>query len=52
MQSVPDGTESLLRMYGPGAGSFNLSRFKLPEMDALYEKILLMPAWGGTRRAV
>ena len=41
--SVPDGTESLLRMYGPGAGSFNLSRFKLPAMDALYEKILLMP---------
>ncbi len=40
---VPDGTESLLRMYGPGAGSFNLSRFKLPEMDSLYERILLMP---------
>jgi ABC-type transport system substrate-binding protein len=43
MASVPDGTESFLRLYGPAAGGFNFSRFKLPEMDALYEKILLMP---------
>ena len=41
--AVPDGTESLLRVYGPAAGGFNLSRFKLPEMDSLYERILLMP---------
>jgi ABC-type transport system substrate-binding protein len=40
---APDGTDSLLRFYGPAAGGFNQSRFKLPAMDALYESILLMP---------
>jgi ABC-type transport system substrate-binding protein len=40
---TPDGTDSLLRLYGPAAGGFNQSRFKLPAMDALYEKILLLP---------
>ncbi len=40
---APDGTDSLLRLYGPAAGGFNQSRFKLPAMDALYERILLLP---------
>jgi len=40
---VPDGTEFLVNFYGPSAGSYNLSRFRLPEMDALYERIVGMP---------
>ena len=40
---VPDGLDSLTRLYGPSAGGFNMSRFNLPEFNALYEKILLMP---------
>ncbi len=33
-----DGTDSLIRFYGPAAGGNNQSRFKLPAMGALYEK--------------
>lgn len=40
---APDGTDSLIRFYGPAAGGNNQSRFKLPAMDALYEKISVMP---------
>lgn len=40
---APDGTESLLRFYGPAAGAANQSRFRLPAMDALYEKLVVMP---------
>ncbi len=40
---TPDGTDSLLRLYGPAAGGWNQSRFKLPAMDALYEKMLALP---------
>ena len=30
-------------MYGPGIGSSNLARFKLPEFDAIYAKLSLLP---------
>jgi ABC-type transport system substrate-binding protein len=39
----PDGLESLERLYGPAAGGFNLSRFDLPAMNALYERLLALP---------
>ena len=40
---TPDGVESLERLYGPAAGGFNLSRFDLPAMNALYERLLALP---------
>jgi ABC-type transport system substrate-binding protein len=39
----PDGLDSLERLYGPAAGGFNLSRFDLPAMNALYERMLALP---------
>jgi len=39
----PDGLESIERFYGPAAGGWNLSRFDLPEMNAIYERMLSMP---------
>jgi ABC-type transport system substrate-binding protein len=39
----PDGVESLERFYGPAAGGLNLSRFDLPAMNALYERLLALP---------
>jgi len=44
----PDGSQSLARLYGPQAGSQNLSRFKLAEMDAIYEEMQRIP--DGPRR--
>ena len=38
-----DGQPSLQRMYGPASGGANLSRFKRPEFDAIYDKMLTMP---------
>jgi len=40
---APDGQVALQRLYSPSAGEFNMSRFKLPEMDALYESLLALP---------
>lgn len=40
---VPDGLDSLTRLYGPAAGGFNLSRFNLAEFNATYEALLAMP---------
>ena len=34
----PDGQTALAYYYGPQAGQQNLSRFKLPEMDKLYQQ--------------
>ena len=39
----PDGLDSLERFYGPAAGAANLSRFDLPAMNALYERMLALP---------
>ncbi|HUP06191.1 MAG TPA: ABC transporter substrate-binding protein [Caldimonas sp.] len=40
---TPDGVEALERLYGPAAGGYNLSRFDLPAMNTLYERLLAMP---------
>ena len=39
----PDGQTSLQPYYGPQAGAQNLARFKLPEMDRIYEQAQPMP---------
>ena len=39
----PDGADALQRLYGPQAGNQNMSRFKLPEFDALYERLQVLP---------
>jgi ABC-type transport system substrate-binding protein len=39
----PDGLDSLERLYGPAAGGANLSRFNLPAMNKLYERMLGLP---------
>ena len=39
----PDGQGSLARMHGPQAGGQNLARFRLPAMDAVYEKLSGLP---------
>jgi len=41
--SQPDGQGALIRLYGPASGGGNLSRFKLPEFDALYNRMSAMP---------
>jgi len=44
LADVPDGQKTALQaLYGPQAGSQNYSRFKNAEVDALYERMLLMP---------
>jgi len=39
----PDGQSSLMRVYGPMAGGQNLARFKLPALDALFDRASVMP---------
>ena len=46
--SQPDGLGALQRLYGPGKGGANLSRFELPEFDRLYK--LLQHAPDGPER--
>ncbi|MEP7297613.1 MAG: ABC transporter substrate-binding protein [Burkholderiales bacterium] len=41
--STPDGQQALAYMYGPGIGSTNLARFKMPAFDAIYERLSLLP---------
>ncbi len=41
--SVPDGQDSLARLYGPQAGQQNLARFRLPAFDAIYERLQRLP---------
>jgi len=43
LASSPDGLNALERLYGPGAGGANLARFRRPEFDAIYERMLLIP---------
>ena len=39
----PDGQTALQYLYGPQSGQQNLARFKLPEMDRVYEQALPIP---------
>ncbi len=41
--SQPDGQNALQRLYGPSSGGANLSRFKWPEFDALYDRMSALP---------
>jgi len=41
--TAPDGLAAIERLYGPAAGGANLSRFRLPAMDALYDRLLALP---------
>ena len=41
--SQPDGQSALQRLYGPSSGGANLSRFKWPEFDALYDRMSALP---------
>ncbi|MEJ6007076.1 ABC transporter substrate-binding protein [Paucibacter sp. AS339] len=49
--SQPDGQSALQRLYGPATGGQNLARFKLPEFDALYDRMQAM-ADGPEREAL
>lgn len=49
--TAPDGQPALARLYGPEAGNQNLTRFKLPAFDRLYERLLQLPD-GPEREAV
>ncbi|MFG6449690.1 ABC transporter substrate-binding protein [Roseateles sp. BYS180W] len=40
---VPDGLAALARYHGPQAGSQNVARVALPELDALYEQLQALP---------
>ncbi len=39
----PDGQSSLARFHSKQVGGQNMARFRLPEMDALYEQIITLP---------
>ncbi|MDN3543130.1 MAG: ABC transporter substrate-binding protein [Roseateles asaccharophilus] len=39
----PDAQAALQRLYGPATGGQNLSRFKLPAFDRLYERMQTLP---------
>ena len=41
--STPDAQQAFAYMYGPGIGSTNLARFKLPAFDAIYRRMSLLP---------
>ncbi|MEJ6007403.1 ABC transporter substrate-binding protein [Paucibacter sp. AS339] len=48
---VPDGLAALARYNGPQAGSQNVSRFSLPQLDRLYQRLEALPD-GPEREAV
>ncbi len=41
--SAPDGLQGLLRYSGAASGGINLSRFNLPQMNELIDRLLLLP---------
>ena len=43
LAATPDGQGALQRYHGPQSGGQNISRFKLPAFDALYDKLNVMP---------
>ena len=49
--TTPDAQQALSYMYGPGIGSSNLARFKLPAFDAIYDRMSTLPD-GLERRAL
>jgi len=49
--TTPDAQSALQYMYGPGIGSTNLARFKLPAFDAIYDRLSTLPN-GAERQAL
>ena len=43
MADRPDAQSALQRLYGPATGGQNLSRFKLPAFDRIYERLQILP---------
>ena len=43
MADKPDAQSALQRLYGPATGGQNLSRFKLPAFDRIYERMQALP---------
>ena len=41
--TAPDGQAALARLYGPETGNQNLSRFKLPAFDRLFDRLQALP---------
>jgi ABC-type transport system substrate-binding protein len=41
--TTPDGLQTLQRLYSPYIGALNYARFKLPEFDALYQRMQVLP---------
>jgi ABC-type transport system substrate-binding protein len=41
--AAPDGQPALARYHSPQIGGQNMARFKLPAMDALYDRMELLP---------
>jgi ABC-type transport system substrate-binding protein len=41
--STPDAQPALQRLYGPATGGQNLSRFNMPEFNAIYERMQALP---------
>ncbi len=48
----PDGQDGLAQLHGPQAGGQNLARFKLAEMDALFERMSALRGRARARGAV
>jgi len=43
LADVPDGQTMLARLYGPQTGTYNFARFRNAEVDAIYERLLILP---------
>ncbi len=43
LAAAPDGQDIFSRYYGPQAGLQNISRFRLPELDRVYEQMSSLP---------
>ncbi len=41
--STPDGQQALARLYGPSSGGANLARFRSPQFDDIYRRMLVVP---------
>jgi ABC-type transport system substrate-binding protein len=43
LSATPDGQSSIARLYGPASGGSNIARFRNAALDAIYERLLVMP---------
>ncbi len=43
LASAPDGQDIFARYYGPQSGLQNIARFKLPELDRIYDQMSRLP---------